>query len=221
MATIEVIYTGSCEDGHQASSATHPDDALIWTFGTADKSSDALAELSRVTETTPDAGADTEFDPLRAAERLRERLATAPMPTHYFEGTSVAAMVDGIVALSQTRGIRPRKIVFEDHGILGLLFMGQDAVTTHTLPSFQRDLARLSECFVSTTEIYLLHCFAFADEGVLARELSAVLGCPIYGGVWAQAIGNQAYEGPVRRATADEVVCVDKLSLSDAVLHFD
>ena len=59
--------------------------------------------------------------------------------------------------------------------------------------------------------IYLLHCFAFADRGRLARKISEAAGRPVIGMDVLQVIGNQAYEGQAFRAHQGQVAPVGSL----------
>lgn len=193
---------------------------LLWAFGFGRKSPAAVAEAERVlgvpledpNAQIPDYGRET-------VTRLRARWASAPLPSLFFPALSVRAATGGSIVRCLERNVRAKQIVFEDHGLPGLAFMGNDVITVQSIPSHLHWLAMLRPHLCPDAELILLHCQVMADGGAMGRALSRAVGCPVIGMDVDQVIGNRAYEGTAYRCTPDSTVAIG--SIDEAVMHFD
>lgn len=197
-----------------------PGDVLLWTYGFGPKSPAAIAEAERVlgarltdpNHQIPDYRRDTH-------ERLRSRWSTAPRTTLIYPAMSVRAATAGAVIRCRERGVKAKQVVFEDHGLPGLIFVGADVVTLRTLPDHRESLRLLRQCLARDAEVVLLHCQVTADGGELAKALSREFGCPVTGMDVDQVIGNRQFEGIASRCTEAACSCIG--AIDRAVLHFD
>lgn len=196
------------------------DELLLWAFGYGRKSPEAIAETERVAgihftnprQEIPDYAGET-------IARLRARWATAPMPSLIFAVHSVPDATGAVTTRCRERSRLARKIVFEDHGLPGVAFMGRDVMTVQTMPDYVRWFANVQPYLAPGAELVLLHCQVMADGGALGRAISRAIGCPVIGMDVDQVIGNRAYEGTAYRCTPERTVAIG--SIDRAVLHFD
>jgi len=194
--------------------------ALFWVFGFGRKSPPAVAEANRVLgrPITQPSREIPDYAP-GALNRLRARWSTAPYPTLFFGAPNVRTTLGGIAVRCRERSLRARRIVLEDHGLPGLVFVGTDALTLNTLAEYRPSFEHLRPYLTENCELVLMHCLVMADGGAFGRALSAMIGCPVIGMDVDQVIGNQSIEGTAYRCTPTSTVAIG--AIDRAVLHFD
>lgn len=173
---------------------------------------------------------------LRRTRRLRP---SAPGPGRLltFGARDLRQMANGLVVRTRERGTKASAVAFEDHGLWGrqltdngrqmfsngldevVLFFGRDAVTSRNFGIHRASFRRLSEGLQPGATIYLLHCYAFADGGRLAKMISHATGAPVVGMKDLQTIGNQRHEGQAFQAFRGGVRPIR--SLPQNLMHFD
>ena len=213
-------------------------DTLYWIWGAGPKARPAVDELERVagvpsgsmrkawqayrqgTLTSPPIS-DLAVD---AVARLRERVRNAPTHSLFFGAPSLREMSGGLISRTRERNQRARQVVFEDHGFSGpngevMLFFGRDAVSLRTLPQHRRWFEQMKEALTPDAALYFVHCQACADGCRLLKEISRIVGVPVYGADIDQIVGNQALEGQGYRVEGNNVRKVK--SFPRSVLYFD
>lgn len=94
--------------------------------------------------------------------------------------TSVRTMVDGVLA--KTGGLGITALHIYDHGSPSGIEIGDDWVSSATLPRFRADLSRLNGAFAADGGlVYLHHCRAGQDQPLM-RALAGIFGVPVYAG---------------------------------------
>jgi hypothetical protein len=165
-----------------------------------------------------------------AVERTHRLRATAPESMLAFGARDLWHMATGLLARTQERNQKAKVVVFEDHGLWGhqpgangsnevILFFGRDGVTVSNFGQHRHKFQHMGKALAPGAKVYLLHCYAFADGGQLARMISIALGAPVIGMDAVQDVGNQAFEGNAFQAYQGRVTSVS--SLPQSVLHFD
>lgn len=222
------------------------DDALFWVWGAGRKTPPARQEAERVLGVGAGSfGAEwrsflngSRHTPLLAdlapdsVLRTRVLRRSAPMAPLSFGATSVQQFSGGVQLRCKNGSRLIRHLAVEDHGLWGLdptmgargsdevlLFFGGDAVTLRTLPRYAAKFRDLRPHFGPNGAMYLMHCWAFADKGRLAGELSVLIDRPVYGGATVQWTRTQAIEGPTYVAEGRQVRRIP--ALPNAVLRFD
>ncbi|MEL7469429.1 MAG: DUF4347 domain-containing protein [Pseudomonadota bacterium] len=104
--------------------------------------------------------------------------------------TSCKDMVDNVLAKLAEESEKMSRLNILDHGNTTSFSLGSDWVSSNTLGSYRKDLARLKGQFASDGIVHLQHC-QIGQNKALLTSLASIFGVSVYAG--------KDYQNPVYR----------------------